>query len=63
MTERTDVTISVPTCTSCHRIIAPGTEATKFSCPSCGDIIIWRCAKCRKFGRPYRCPKCQFTGP
>jgi len=61
VTEQT--TTTMPTCTSCHRIIAPTTEATKFPCPNCGEIIIWRCSKCRKFGRPYRCPKCGFTGP
>ncbi|MDH4221712.1 MAG: zinc finger domain-containing protein, partial [Candidatus Bathyarchaeota archaeon] len=32
-------------------------------CPNCGEIDIWRCSKCRKFGRPYRCPKCGFAGP
>ncbi|UCF59633.1 MAG: DUF1610 domain-containing protein, partial [Candidatus Bathyarchaeota archaeon] len=25
----------MPTCTSCHRIVAPTTEATKFPCPNC----------------------------
>ncbi|NIU38717.1 DUF1610 domain-containing protein [Candidatus Bathyarchaeota archaeon] len=53
----------MPTCTSCNRTIPPEEEATKFSCPNCGEIVIWRCSKCRKFGRPYRCPKCGFTGP
>ncbi|MDH5450172.1 MAG: zinc finger domain-containing protein [Candidatus Bathyarchaeota archaeon] len=62
MTETT-TTITIPTCTSCHRTIPPETEATKFPCPNCGEIIIWRCSRCRKFGRPYKCPKCGFTGP
>ncbi|MCK4953705.1 DUF1610 domain-containing protein [Candidatus Bathyarchaeota archaeon] len=58
-----EVKVTIPTCTSCHRIISPGTDAAKFSCPNCGDIVIRRCSRCRKFGRPYRCPKCGFTGP
>ncbi|MCD6325099.1 DUF1610 domain-containing protein, partial [Candidatus Bathyarchaeota archaeon] len=28
----------MPTCTSCNRIIPPGTDATKFPCPNCGQI-------------------------
>ncbi|MCJ7767450.1 zinc finger domain-containing protein [Candidatus Bathyarchaeota archaeon] len=51
------------TCTSCWKPIAPGGEATKFLCPNCGEIQIKRCAKCRKFGRPYKCPKCGLVGP
>ncbi|MDH5461971.1 MAG: zinc finger domain-containing protein [Candidatus Bathyarchaeota archaeon] len=56
-------TVSMPICTSCHKIIPPKTRATKFQCPNCGEITIWRCQKCRKFARPYRCPKCGFVGP
>ncbi|MFQ6073959.1 MAG: zinc finger domain-containing protein [Candidatus Bathyarchaeia archaeon] len=63
MAEKTSVTVAMPICTSCHRIIARGTEPTKFPCPNCGEIVIWRCSRCRKFGRPYRCPKCSFQGP
>lgn len=55
--------LQMPICTSCNRPIPPGTDATKFPCPNCGEIIIWRCAKCRKFGRTYRCPSCGFVGP
>ncbi|MEM2970571.1 MAG: zinc finger domain-containing protein, partial [Candidatus Bathyarchaeia archaeon] len=44
-------TASMPTCTSCNRIIGPGAEATKFPCPNCGEITIWRCSKCREFRR------------
>ena len=61
MTERT--TLSLVTCTSCGKPIPPGTESTKFMCPSCGDIQIKRDGKCRKFGRTYKCPKCGFIGP
>ena len=53
--------VTMPACTSCSRIIPPGMEATKFPCPSCGEITIWRCSRCRNFGRAYRCPKCGFT--
>jgi predicted RNA-binding Zn-ribbon protein involved in translation (DUF1610 family) len=62
MAERTE-TLTLVTCTSCGKPIPPGTEATKFLCPNCGEIVIRRCAKCRKFGRPYKCPKCGFVGP
>ncbi|RJS85302.1 DUF1610 domain-containing protein [Candidatus Bathyarchaeota archaeon] len=55
--------LRMPVCTSCNRIIPPDTNATKFPCPNCGQIIIWRCEKCRQFGRQYRCPNCGFTGP
>ncbi|MBX5326279.1 MAG: zinc finger domain-containing protein [Candidatus Bathyarchaeia archaeon] len=63
MKESVETVLNMPTCTSCNRVISPGQEATKFSCPSCGEIVIWRCNRCRKFGRPYQCPKCGFTGP
>jgi predicted RNA-binding Zn-ribbon protein involved in translation (DUF1610 family) len=56
-------TLSLVTCTSCGKPIQPGTEATKFLCPNCGEIQIKRCGKCRKFGRTYKCPKCGFIGP
>jgi len=58
-----EVSVAMPACTSCHRLIPPGMESTKFLCPSCGEIQIWRCARCRNFARSYRCPKCGFTGP
>jgi predicted RNA-binding Zn-ribbon protein involved in translation (DUF1610 family) len=57
------LTITLATCTSCGKPIPPRAEATKFPCPDCGEIIIRRCVRCRKFGRPYKCPKCGFTGP
>ncbi|WNZ30387.1 MAG: DUF1610 domain-containing protein [Candidatus Bathyarchaeota archaeon] len=53
----------MPKCMSCNRIIPPGEDSTKTLCPDCGEILIWRCAKCRQFGRHYKCPKCGFTGP
>ncbi|HJX22968.1 MAG TPA: zinc finger domain-containing protein, partial [Candidatus Bathyarchaeia archaeon] len=43
--------------------IVPGEGAVKFPCPSCHKVVIWRCPKCRKFGRNYKCPSCGFTGP
>ncbi|MGB9959195.1 MAG: zinc finger domain-containing protein [Candidatus Bathyarchaeales archaeon] len=62
MTEKAS-TLTLVTCTNCGKPIPPGAEATKFLCPNCGEIMIRRCAKCRKFGRTYKCPKCGFTGP
>jgi predicted RNA-binding Zn-ribbon protein involved in translation (DUF1610 family) len=61
--EEKAATLSLVTCTSCAKPIQPGTEATKFLCPNCGEIQIKRCGKCRQFGRMYKCPKCGFTGP
>ncbi|HDI07358.1 MAG TPA: DUF1610 domain-containing protein [Candidatus Bathyarchaeota archaeon] len=60
MTQRT---LALTVCTSCNKTIPPRSEATKFPCPNCGEITIWRCKKCRKFGRNYKCPKCGFVGP
>jgi hypothetical protein len=34
-----------------------------FPCPNCASVTIWRCATCRKFGRPYKCARCGFEGP
>jgi len=50
-------------CISCGKKITPGEKSVKFLCPKCGGIIIWRCERCRLFGREYHCPKCGFTGP
>ncbi|MCP8310525.1 MAG: zinc finger domain-containing protein [Candidatus Methylarchaceae archaeon HK02M1] len=55
--------ISLPTCTSCNRPIAPGEKAVKFYCLNCGQVVIWRCEKCRKFSRDYKCINCGFIGP
>ena len=41
----------------------PKEKAVKFPCPSCGEFTMWRCERCRVFGRSYKCPKCGFTGP
>jgi|APFre7841882590_1041340.scaffolds.fasta_scaffold11755_3 predicted RNA-binding Zn-ribbon protein involved in translation (DUF1610 family) len=56
-------TVKMPTCNWCGRMILPAEAAVKFPCPSCGEVVVWRCEKCRLFGRPYKCPKCGFTGP
>ncbi len=53
----------LPTCMSCNRLITPWERGVAFPCPNCGEVIIWRCSKCRKMGVPYKCPKCGFTGP
>ncbi|MFQ5998651.1 MAG: zinc finger domain-containing protein [Candidatus Bathyarchaeia archaeon] len=44
-------------------MIIPTENFVKFSCPNCSETVLTRCQRCRTFGRPYRCPKCGFTGP
>ena len=56
-------TVRMPSCNWCGRMILPREGAVKFPCPQCGETIIWRCEKCRGFGRPYKCQKCGFSGP
>jgi predicted RNA-binding Zn-ribbon protein involved in translation (DUF1610 family) len=53
----------MPSCISCSKKITPGEKAVKFQCPNCGQVTIWRCEKCRLFGREYQCPGCGFKGP
>ena len=53
----------LPVCSSCNRPIMPGEKASKFKCPECGDVLIWRCEKCRTFCRDYKCINCNFEGP
>ncbi|MCW4032411.1 MAG: zinc finger domain-containing protein [Candidatus Bathyarchaeota archaeon] len=55
--------VKMPLCNWCGKIIAPGERAIKFPCPGCGEVVIWRCEKCRLFGRSYKCPKCGIKGP
>ena len=55
--------LSLVTCTSCGKPIPPGSESTKFLCPSCGEIQMKRDGKCRKFGRLCKCPKWGVQGP
>jgi len=54
-----------PTCTSCGRLVVPLEKevGVHFKCPNCGEVVIWRCPKCRKQSKPYRCPNCGFEGP
>ncbi len=52
-----------PICTSCGKTITVFENAAKFYCPNCGEVLIWRCEKCRVLARPYVCPKCGFKGP
>lgn len=54
---------NLPICNSCHRPITPKEEYTKFYCPDCGKILIWRSEKCRVFARTYKCENCGFEGP
>ena len=53
----------MPSCISCGKKITPGEKDMKFQCPSCGNVTIRRCEKCRLFGREYSCPGCGFKGP
>ncbi len=55
--------IETPLCSCCGRVISPDDNAVHFSCPSCGEITIWRCEQCRKFTNNYKCVKCGFEGP
>ncbi|MHA1238684.1 MAG: zinc finger domain-containing protein [Candidatus Odinarchaeia archaeon] len=55
--------IETPICSCCGHVIAPDEYAVHFSCPNCGEVVIWRCQKCRLFGNQYKCPKCGFEGP
>ncbi|MEM0056997.1 MAG: zinc finger domain-containing protein [Candidatus Geothermarchaeota archaeon] len=52
-----------PKCTSCGKPITHFEYATKFYCPNCGETLIWRCEKCRRFARIYVCERCGFRGP
>ncbi|RLI05705.1 RNA-binding protein [Candidatus Bathyarchaeota archaeon] len=53
----------MPKCSWCNKTIVPKENFVRFVCPNCGGVTITRCRKCREFGRPYKCPKCGFTGP
>ncbi len=55
--------VRLPICTSCNKPILARERASKFYCPDCGKVLIWRCEKCREFARPYRCINCGFEGP
>ncbi|HEY5605097.1 MAG TPA: zinc finger domain-containing protein [Thermoplasmata archaeon] len=49
-------------CSSCGAVLS-GKGTTLFSCPSCGQTRIGRCARCRDQSVAYRCPTCSFVGP
>lgn len=53
----------MPVCSSCGRPIHPREKAVSFYCPRCGEVLIWRCYRCRRLGVTYKCPKCGFEGP
>jgi hypothetical protein len=61
--ESVKATYKPPRCTSCHKPILPGDEMTSFYCPQCGQVLIWRCSKCRKGAVRYKCVNCGFEGP
>ncbi|HEY4673615.1 MAG: zinc finger domain-containing protein [Thaumarchaeota archaeon] len=56
-------TQTLPVCSSCNKPVLPGEKAVKFYCPECGESLMWRCEKCRKFSREYKCVNCGFQGP
>lgn len=51
------------TCAGCGRVIVPFEDAVSFPCPECGDVMIWRCERCRDMGKTFQCLKCDFIGP
>jgi hypothetical protein len=57
------MSVKMPTCSWCGRSIFPKEKAVRFPCPNCGEVVIWRCEKCKKLGNPYECPSCKFVGP
>ncbi|MEM3736983.1 MAG: zinc finger domain-containing protein [Candidatus Bathyarchaeia archaeon] len=57
------VKVKMPVCIWCEKMVVPTEFFVKFPCPNCGEVTITRCQRCRALSRPYRCPKCGFTGP
>ncbi len=55
--------LKLPICISCKSPIVPGEKGVNFPCPNCGEIIMWRCKRCRSIANAYKCPKCGFVGP
>ncbi len=55
--------LSLPVCVSCKEPILPDQKGVKLPCPSCGEVVFWRCRKCRDLVNNYKCPKCGFAGP
>jgi len=65
--EKSEITLleasTPPICTSCHRPVNPKEHGASFMCPNCGQVVIYRCRKCRQLSIPYTCPNCGFKGP
>ncbi|MEN3035253.1 MAG: zinc finger domain-containing protein, partial [Candidatus Methanosuratincola sp.] len=38
-------------------------KGVRLPCPSCGEVVFWRCRRCRELVNNYKCPKCGFQGP
>ncbi len=55
--------LELPVCSSCGKTIPPYERAARFLCPNCGEVVIWRCERCRRLANTYKCPKCGFEGP
>ena len=41
-------TVALPLCSSCNRPVKPGERATKFYCPDCHEVLMWRGEERRK---------------
>jgi predicted RNA-binding Zn-ribbon protein involved in translation (DUF1610 family) len=50
-------------CSSCGGLVPPREDSVQFTCPSCGNLTLWRCQKCREFANTYTCAACNFKGP
>ncbi len=50
-------------CVSCGKRVETENFWVEFPCPSCGEVKIIRCERCRKLANPYKCGKCGFEGP
>ncbi|HDP96938.1 MAG TPA: DUF1610 domain-containing protein [Euryarchaeota archaeon] len=59
---RTELSEKEKICTSCGRRLAED-GGTTFTCPSCGEQEIGRCAICRDQSVVYSCPRCGHSGP
>jgi predicted RNA-binding Zn-ribbon protein involved in translation (DUF1610 family) len=50
-------------CVTCSVNLSTVKGSIRFKCPNCGEEDIYRCSKCRKSSKPWKCAKCGFEGP
>src|SRR5439155_18837476 len=62
-TRMSENSFAFPHCTSCNRPILPRSKSSRFYCPNCHQVLIWRDELCRQFSRRYKCANCGFEGP